>query len=57
MESQAKWFQITRELTSNARTLIELILRANCGLTHDRKFQRVKKRTEKFEKIVKRELE
>jgi hypothetical protein len=56
MESQAKWFQITRELTSNARTLIELILKANCGLTQDRKFQRVKKRTEKFEKVVKREL-
>ena len=57
MESQSKWFQITRELTNNSRTLIELISRSNSTLINDRKYQRIKKRTEKFEKIVKKELD
>lgn len=57
MESQSKWFQITRELTNNSRTLIELISRSGSTLINDRKYQRIKKRTEKFEKIVKKELD
>jgi hypothetical protein len=57
MESQNKWFQITRELTSNSRTLIELISRSNSTLINDRKYQRVKRRTEKFERMVRRELD
>jgi hypothetical protein len=48
MESQNKWFQITRELTNNSRTLIELIATSNSALINDRKYQRVKRRTEKF---------
>ena len=57
MESQNKWFQITRELTANSRTLIELIAKGNSPLINDRRYQRVKRRTEKFEKMVRKELD
>jgi len=57
MESQHKWFQITRELTNNSKTLIDLISKNNSNLIHDRRYQRIKKRTEKFEKVVKKELD
>ena len=48
MESQNKWFQITRELTSNAKVLVDLIARSNSKLVLDRRYHRIKKRTEKF---------
>lgn len=54
MESQHKWFQITRELTNNSKTLVDLISKSNSNLIYDRRYQRVKKRTEKFEKFVKK---
>lgn len=54
MESQNKWFQITRELTANSRTLIELIAKGNSPLINDRRYQRVKRRTEKFERMVRK---
>lgn len=45
MESQNKWFQITKELTNNSKTLIELITKSGSSLINDRKYQRIKKRT------------
>jgi hypothetical protein len=57
MESHNKWFQFIRELTNNSRTLIDLILKAGAGFAKDRKFQRIKKRTENYEKMVKKELD
>ena len=57
MESQNKWFAITKELTQNARSLIEMIIKDGSNTVKDRKFQKIRKRTEKFEKMVKKEIE
>lgn len=57
MESQSKWFQVTRELTNNARALLEMVARGQSGVVKDRKYQRIRRRTEKFERMIRRELE
>lgn len=57
MESQEKWFQITKELTNGSKSLIAMIIKNNSNIVNDRKFMKIKKRIEKYDKFVKKELD
>lgn len=52
MEAQSKWFQITKQLVDCSKSLISMLIAENSDVLGDRKFLKVKKRTEKYEKFV-----
>ena len=45
VESQEKWFQITKELVNCSKSLIEMILESNSNVVNHRKFIKIQKRT------------
>lgn len=58
LDSQNKWFSITRELTSGSRMLLDMIIKSNhTSLVKDRKFIRLKKRIQRYERFVKKQLD
>lgn len=57
MDSQSHWFQLAKELTAGSRTLIEMIIRSNSGLASERKFLRIKRKIERYEKMLQKELD
>jgi hypothetical protein len=57
LESQSKWFQITKELVGSSRSLIDMLISSDSVNVGDRRFMKIKRRVEKYERFVNKKFE
>ena len=57
VESQSKWFQIIKELVNCSKGLIHMLISSESAYLTDRKFIKIKKRIEKYDKFVSKRLD
>jgi hypothetical protein len=56
METQNKWFHITKDLVNCSKSLIQLASQ-NSRVTSERKFLNIKKKIDKYDKFVNKRIE
>lgn len=56
METQNKWFQITKDLVNCSKSLIQLTTQNNRAVTSERKFLNIKKKIDKYDKFVNKRI-